>query len=98
GDMAAGQVKTIKYAAGIPLRKNVVTWPGTKPAAASLAQASNLDNNTGAETRQVGDGESYVSTAIGTGEYQGTIAAGADRTVSDSATKSVDSMDLSVVQ
>ncbi|MCD7101404.1 isopeptide-forming domain-containing fimbrial protein [Pseudoclavibacter sp. 13-3] len=49
----AGQTAQISYTAGIPLKENA-PWPAdSAPSATSLEQASNLDNNTGANTRDL---------------------------------------------
>ncbi|MCU1550314.1 MAG: hypothetical protein JWR36_874, partial [Glaciihabitans sp.] len=98
GTIAAGQTKTIVYAAAIPLHYNTMSWPGTTPTAASLGQASNLDNNTGAETRQVAAGQSYTNTATATGTYTGVVAAGSSTTVTSVDSDTVKSMDLSIVK
>ncbi|MDQ2957601.1 MAG: DUF11 domain-containing protein [Actinomycetota bacterium] len=74
GTLAAGQVVTISYAAGIPLRENVLFSAGPTPA--SLGQSANLDNNTGPSTRQVGDAAVQVNYAHAAGTYTGPLAAG----------------------
>ena len=71
GDLAAGQIVTIRYAAGIPLRANTTTWPGGAPSPASLAQAANLDNNTGPSTREGIPESSATNIAQATGTYSG---------------------------
>lgn len=92
-------VVTIKYAAAIPLRANTMTWPGTEPDAVSLEQAANLDNNTGAFTRQNGAGSSATNTVTATGTYTGPVVVDpADRAVEATAAKTVKMMDLSVVK
>ncbi|QWF20158.1 hypothetical protein KM427_14225 [Nocardioides sp. LMS-CY] len=60
--LGASATAQISYVAGIPQRKNTMTWPGATPGTGG-AQAANLDNNTGALTTQVGDGEVYVNQA-----------------------------------
>ena len=46
GNFTAGQVKTLTYAAAIPIRANTLTWSGATPSTTG-AQSSNLDNNSG---------------------------------------------------
>jgi uncharacterized repeat protein (TIGR01451 family) len=98
GDLAANETTSIVYAAGIPLRANTMTFPGTEPSGASLGQASNLDNNTGAPTRQVNGGQAYTNTAVATGTYTGPVAPGSSTAVTAQGTATVKSMDLSVVK
>jgi uncharacterized repeat protein (TIGR01451 family)/fimbrial isopeptide formation D2 family protein len=68
GTLAPSQVVTIRYATGIPIRENTTTWTGTVPTDTSLGQIANLDNNSGAETRQ---GQSLVTYPSLSGQYQG---------------------------
>ena len=75
GTLAAGQVSTIRYAAAVGLRQNALFAGG--PSAASLGQAANLDNNTGASTRQSGDAALLVSYAHAGGSYTGAAIGGA---------------------
>ncbi|MGI8666864.1 MAG: hypothetical protein ACR2N4_12660, partial [Jatrophihabitans sp.] len=83
GTLAAGQVVTISYAAGIPLRQNVLFAAG--PSAASLGQIANLDNNTGPSTRQVNDAASQVNYAHAAGSYTGPVAGGGASVVADAS-------------
>lgn len=80
GTLSAGQQVTISYAAGIPLRQNVLFGTGG-PSAASLGQTANLDNNTGASTRQLNAAASLVNYAHAGGSYTGTVAAGGSASV-----------------
>jgi fimbrial isopeptide formation D2 family protein/uncharacterized repeat protein (TIGR01451 family) len=98
GNLAAGATVTINYRAAIPLRANTVTFPHGTPTATSLLQASNLDNNTGALTRQNGAGASYTNTAVASGTYTGPVFSGASTTVTAQDTAVVKAMDLSVVK
>ena len=52
GALDADEVVTLPYAAGIPLRANALFPAGTAPDPESGEQGSNLDNNTGASTRE----------------------------------------------
>lgn len=82
GTLAAGQVRTIRYAAAVALRQNVLFASGPSPA--SLGQAANLDNNTGASTRQVADPAPLVNYAHAGGAYTGPAIGGA-ASVSDTS-------------
>jgi len=98
GTLAAGASSTITYAAGIPLRENVMFAAGTAPSSASGAQGSNLDNNTGPSTRQVNGGQGLTNTVTASGNYQGTVATAADRATSSTDSLTVKAMDLSIVK
>lgn len=74
GTLAAGQVSTIRYAAAIALKQNVLFSAGPSPA--SLGQAANLDNNTGAATRQLNDPVASVDYAHAAGNYTGPAVGG----------------------
>ncbi len=82
-------VISFSYVAGIPQRENTTTWPHGQPTAASGNQASNLDNNTGGPTTQVGDGTTYTNLITVDTTFEGT-----DTTVE--ATETVQAVDLSV--
>lgn len=104
-DLAEGETREIVYAAGIPLQKNTMNWGTTDVAALGLTgQAANLDNNNGESTRQsdgdtpATDGDVYTNAAGARGSYTGVVRTGTDRTVSDSDTESVHSMDLRVLK
>jgi uncharacterized repeat protein (TIGR01451 family)/fimbrial isopeptide formation D2 family protein len=75
GTFAAGETRTIEFRAAVPLRENTTKWTGATPSAASGKQAVNLDNNSGAETR---DGESITTFAQTGGEYDKTLPVTAD--------------------
>ncbi|MEX0768487.1 MAG: hypothetical protein WD029_08460 [Microthrixaceae bacterium] len=53
GDLTAGESVEILYVAGIPLKQNTNSWVGTRPTADSTLQGSNLNNNSGASTREL---------------------------------------------
>ncbi|MFC5676780.1 isopeptide-forming domain-containing fimbrial protein [Aeromicrobium endophyticum] len=80
-DLAPSATTTITYAAGIPLRSNVM------PAAGFTATA-NLDNNTGALTRETGSEIGLTNRAMASGAYQGLNRAG-QTNIPVSATDSV---------
>jgi uncharacterized repeat protein (TIGR01451 family)/fimbrial isopeptide formation D2 family protein len=70
GTLTAGEIKTFKYRAAVPIRANAKEFTGgTKPSGASGEQAANLDNNTGPE---VVDETSLPTLAFASGTYQGT--------------------------
>lgn len=94
GTLAAGQVVTIKYAAGIPLRANTLFTGG--PSAASLGQTANLDNNTGASTRQIDDAATQTNYVHAAGTYTGPIAAGSSASVVADASHDVTVNDLRI--
>jgi large repetitive protein len=71
GDLAAGSETTIRYAAGIPLHRNTMSWSGAVPSPGSLDQGSNLNNNDGLSTREDGTEVDLTNYARATGTYQG---------------------------
>jgi hypothetical protein len=83
GTLAAGQLRSISYAAAVTLKQNVLFATGA-PTPASLGQLANLDNNTGASTRQVGGASSVVNFAHVAGSYAGP-AIGGSAVVSDTS-------------
>ena len=95
GAMPAGQVRTIQYLAAIPLRANVAFGPGA-PTPASDGQASNLDNNTGASTRQDGSAAASVNDVSASGTYTGPVAPATSTSVSAQTTHTVSVNDLRV--
>ncbi len=101
GELEIASTRTITYAAGIPLRANTLAWPTGTPAAGSLLQGANLDNNTGASTRQedgAAAGQSLTNTATASGTYTGKVASPEDAAVSSTDSLTVKAMDLSVVK
>ncbi len=96
GTLAAGEAVEVRYRAGIPQRANTATWPGPTPGGAGLGQTANLDNNTGPSTRE-GAGElSLTNRATAAGTYQGALAPGGSRAVSDSGQVTVTAEDLAL--
>ena len=95
GTLAAGQVVEIDYRAGIPQRANTMTFPGGRPGAASGAQGANLDNNTGAPTREISEQALTNRTSV-TATYTGPLAPGASAQVSDDDSLTVTAEDLAV--
>jgi len=95
GVFAAGQVRTIRYLAAIPLRQNVAFGAGA-PSPASGLQTANLDNNTGSSTRQDGDASSSTNTATATGVYTGNVAPATPAAVTAQTTHTVTVNDLRV--
>ncbi|WP_286346150.1 beta strand repeat-containing protein [Frondihabitans sucicola] len=98
GAISSTTPQTIQYVAAVPLRANTTTWSGTAPSAASLGQTANLDNNTGALTRQVGGATAYTNSAVATGTYTGPVASGASTTVSATDSVTIKASDLSIVK
>lgn len=102
GTVVAGSTVTVKYAAGVPLQENTLTWDGPTPSPESLLQNANLDNNNGPSTRHGDvtpiDGRVWTSVATVTGNYEGVVRTGTDRADGDHASVSVHAMDLSVIK
>ncbi len=94
GTLAAGQTVLISYAAGIPLRQNVLFSGGPTPA--SLGQAANLDNNTGPSTRQISDAAAQLNYAHAAGSYTGPVAGGTSSSVFDDTNHQVTVNDLRI--
>ncbi|MDP9118399.1 MAG: hypothetical protein M3O28_14285, partial [Actinomycetota bacterium] len=97
-NFAAGASKTIVYAAGIPLQANTMVFPTGTPSGSGSGQVANLDNNSGASSRQNGTAQAYTNTAIATGTYTGPVATGSSTAVEADDSTTVKSMDLSVVK
>jgi len=76
-ELKPGESRTFEFRAAVPLRENTTTWPAPagEPSSASGEQAANLNNNSGAETR---DGESIVTFAKTEGLYKSTTAVSAE--------------------
>jgi large repetitive protein len=96
GNRPAGSVATIRYAAGIPLRANTTTFSGATPSPASLGQIANLDNNTGAPTREGAAESSITNRSRAAGTYTGVVQAPATPAVSDSTSQTVSIEDLRI--
>lgn len=108
----AGDEIDIFYAAGVPLRANTLDWSHAddgEPAADTLEQGANLDNNTGASTRQGNpadggapdegdDGDAWTNSSRVDGHFQGPVADGADRHVWDADEETITAMDLAIVK
>lgn len=69
GTLANGERREFRYRAAVPIRENTMTWTGATPARTG-AQATNLDNNSGPETR---DEQALVNQATASGRYNGTL-------------------------
>ena len=89
GDLSAttlqpGQTYTIRYLAAVPLLENTMTFNGGAPSGAD-AEASNLDNNNGADTLTLstGTGSDQTTAAQATGTYSGTFGSGANPASAD---------------
>ena len=79
---ANGEVR-IQYVAAVPLRENTISWTSPfTPTPASLGQASNLDNNSGAETQ---DEQALTNHTTADGLYNGTLAVSDDDTLTRTA-------------
>ena len=102
GDLPAGSVTRVQYAAGIPLRENTMTWDAPVGGPETGEQAANLDNNNGPSTRQglgadrAVDGAVWTNLARAVGEYEGVVRPGTGRTSSDEDQEMVHAMDLAV--
>lgn len=102
-DLAPGEIVPISYLAGVPLYENEL-FDGAAPSPESLEQAPNLDNNTGAPTRQsdestpATDGTTLTNTAVASGQYRGVVREGADRSVTAEDTHTVFAMDVRVLK
>lgn len=71
GTLASTTTRRISYRAAIPIRENTMTWSGGSEPAITGAQAVNLDNNDGPETR---DEQELTNYATAGGRYNGTTA------------------------
>lgn len=96
GAFAAGETVKLQYAAGVPLRNNVAFT--TAPTPASGLQTANLDNNTGASTRQDGDAKSATNFVSVTGSYTGGVMSAADRNVKVDVSNTVTIHDLRIIK
>ncbi|MEH3034376.1 MAG: isopeptide-forming domain-containing fimbrial protein [Aeromicrobium erythreum] len=90
GTLAGGASRTITYAAGIPMRENVM------PTGAFTATA-NLTNNTGAPTREGASEKAYTNRSLATGTYTGPMSGNpTDKTVTSAASVTVTAEDVAV--
>jgi len=97
GPVPAGQSVTINYRAGIPLLSNTMNWLSGEPTVDG-AQASNLDNNNGAPTRQLGDADGLTNTAVATSTYEGSTFGSTPAAQESRTDHTVDASDLSIVK
>ncbi|MEV8267546.1 isopeptide-forming domain-containing fimbrial protein [Microbacterium sp. NPDC076911] len=97
----------ITYSAAVPLFENTMNFETSAgdatPGAATLGQASNLNNNNGASTRQgqgegFGDGILYENLATVAGTYAGQIVSGTATTVTDTDAEQIQAMDLRILK
>ncbi len=110
GDLSAAGVPgtyVITYAAAVPLFENtmdfITTTGSDTPAPTSLQQASNLNNNNGASTRQgqgagFGDGILYDNLATVAGTYGGLLAPSASAAAADTDSEQIQAMDLRILK
>lgn len=96
GTFAPGETREIVYAAGIPQRANELAFPSGEPTPESLEQTANLDNNTGASTRETTGEQPLLNRAIVSATYTGPVAAGGSTQVQDVDELVVTSEDLAV--
>jgi uncharacterized repeat protein (TIGR01451 family)/fimbrial isopeptide formation D2 family protein len=91
GNLGPDGVLVLRYAAGIPIRENTLTWSDGQPATTG-PQTANLDNNSGPETT---DEQGLTNHAAAAGTYQGAVVGGgAAYTDTDDLTRTAE--DLSV--
>jgi large repetitive protein len=97
GNQLPDAVTTIQYAAAIPLRQNAAFGTGG-PTPTSLEQAANLDNNTGASTRQVGTAAGVTNYVHVSGSYQGPVEVGTPTDVVADSSHTVTANDLRIIK
>jgi uncharacterized repeat protein (TIGR01451 family)/fimbrial isopeptide formation D2 family protein len=97
GTLAAGATRTIAYAAGIPQRSNTMTFAGGTPAV-SGAQAANLNNNTGASTRELVAESGLTNRARVDATFEGGAGTADDLVVFDTTTHTVTPEDLRLLK
>jgi fimbrial isopeptide formation D2 family protein/uncharacterized repeat protein (TIGR01451 family) len=90
GTLAPKAVRTLTYAAAVPIRENRTTWSGATPGTTG-AQAANLDNNAGPETY---DEQPLLNGAFAAGTYRSPVAG--DVPVSDEGTLLRTAEDLAI--
>lgn len=96
GDLAPGAVATVSYLAGIPMRANTMTFDAGTPPTASGEQGANLDNNTGASTRETETEQGLTNHARVTADYAGPVAGGGSQQVADEDQLTVTAEDVAV--
>ncbi|PKQ27187.1 MAG: hypothetical protein CVT64_01720 [Actinobacteria bacterium HGW-Actinobacteria-4] len=105
GTIPLGTTTTVRYAAGIPLYENTMTWDGVggAPTPASLDQTANLDNNNGPSTRHGDlsthvDGDTWTNVVGVAADFQGVIRTGGNRAIELTASETVHAMDLAILK
>jgi uncharacterized repeat protein (TIGR01451 family) len=98
GAFASGRIQTIKYAAGIPLQANTMTFTGGPPSPISLQQAANLNNNNGASTRETTVAQAVTNNVVVSGTYTGPMAAGANPAIVATTSLTRTAEDLAVAK
>ncbi|MFZ1854297.1 MAG: hypothetical protein WAU06_05215, partial [Candidatus Nanopelagicales bacterium] len=97
GTLAAGETKVIKYRGGVPLLANTDTFTGGTPTAGSLAQGSNLSNNSGTSTAERNSVDLGVATsATVSGTWTGPVKPGTPTAMTDTASASQSIKDVSL--
>ncbi|MCR2812351.1 isopeptide-forming domain-containing fimbrial protein [Microbacterium sp. zg.Y1084] len=100
-------VTTLRYRAAVPLFENTMTFTtavgDATPDAQTVAQAANLNNNTGASTRhglgsRHDDGRQFRNAATVSGTYTSATPASAPVPASDSDTERIIAMDLRILK
>lgn len=99
GTLKPGQVVEINYRAGIPMLANTYGGDFTEDpngALDALGQAANLDNNTGASTRETLSERELTNHVLATADYTGPVADGTSPQVSDTDKLTVTAEDLAI--
>lgn len=91
GTLPAHGTEKITYRAGIPLRANVMPADG-------FVATANLDNNTGASTRETGSELSLTNYATAAGDYTGPTAPSTPSNVTDATKHTVTAEDLAIAK
>lgn len=81
GTLANGERREFRYRAAVPIRENTMTWTGATPARTG-PQATNLDNNSGPETR---DEQALVNHATASGRYNDSLTVRDETTLTRTA-------------
>lgn len=97
GSVPAGTSVVINYRAGVPLLSNTLDWPNGTPTADG-AQGSNLDNNTGAPTRQIDGADGFTNTAVATSTYEGPTFGSTPAAQESQTSHTIKASDLSIVK
>ncbi len=96
GTMTPGQTVVITYAAGIPQLANTMDFSDGLPTPASGDQGSNLDNNTGAPTRETGSELALTNYTEVAADYTGPVAPNTPTRVGDTDTETVTAEDVAM--